>query len=86
MTPDEVEKYQQKLIERKRASRSVHSILDAQKTMPAGSAQRDATMSGVGSGLDRLGGLTQELIKAGVIDGYGALTERARRAGMKLPD
>lgn len=76
---------QDKLDRRARALDSVNSIMGAQQHMPAGSHQRDATMKGVGEGLDEAGKLTDELRKSGVIDSYGQLTQEAHEMGLKRP-
>ena len=81
----DVARYQRMLRERRVAINTVKSIMNEQQHMPAGSQQRDATMRGVGNGLDRTDELNKALIGAGIMDGYGRLTDKAVRAGITMP-
>lgn len=83
LSPQRIAYYQELLNKREQVRAQSRSSYDMQHQLQAGSRDRDAQGANTNNLWDELGKITDELREAGILNGYGNLTDEARKLGLK---
>lgn len=82
LSPQKIAYYQELLNIREQVRAQSRNSYDKQHQLEAGSRDRDAQGANTNNLWDELGKITKELVDAGILNGYGNLTDEAIRLGL----